>query len=103
MSRCLSGGISPYLAEIGHSVSSLEVGFRLQTKSCSGAIMITIKPQKNVRAASVYFDGHLSKDDYYTKGGPDKGKWFGKLAEELGLRGPVKKETFDLLASGYNP
>ena len=65
--------------------------------------MITIKPQKNVRAASVYFDGHLSKDDYYTKGGPDKGKWFGKLAEELGLKGPVKKETFDLLASGYDP
>jgi conjugative relaxase-like TrwC/TraI family protein len=65
--------------------------------------MITIKPQKNARAASVYFDGHLSKDDYYTKGGPDKGKWFGKLAEEMGLTGPVKKETFDLLASGYDP
>lgn len=55
--------------------------------------MITIKPQKNVRAASVYFDGHLSKDDYYTKGGPDKGKWFGKLAGELGLTGPVKKTS----------
>jgi conjugative relaxase-like TrwC/TraI family protein len=65
--------------------------------------MITIKQQKNISAASTYFDGHLSKDDYYTKNGPEKGQWFGKLTQELGLSGPVKKEPFDLLASGHHP
>jgi conjugative relaxase-like TrwC/TraI family protein len=65
--------------------------------------MITIKPQKNITAASAYFEIHLSKDDYYNQGEPDKGKWFGKLTQELGLDGSVKKESFDLLASGHHP
>jgi conjugative relaxase-like TrwC/TraI family protein len=65
--------------------------------------MITIKEQKNAHAASAYFDSHLSRDDYYSKGGKDKGQWFGKLCQELELKGTVKKETFDQLASGYDP
>ncbi len=65
--------------------------------------MITIKEQKNGRAAAAYFEGHLSKDDYYSKGGTDKGRWFGKLAEEVGLTGTVRKESFDQLASGHDP
>jgi conjugative relaxase-like TrwC/TraI family protein len=65
--------------------------------------MITIREQKNAAAANAYLDEHLSRDDYYTKGNPSHGKWFGKLAPEFGLSGAVEKESFDSLASGFNP
>ena len=65
--------------------------------------LITIKEQKNAASASAYFDEHLSRDDYYTKDDPSHGKWFGKLAPEFGLSGAVEKQSFDHLASGFNP
>ena len=65
--------------------------------------MITIKEQKNAASASTYFDEHLTRDDYYTKDDPSHGKWFGKLAPEFGLSGTVEKQSFDHLASGFNP
>ena len=65
--------------------------------------MITIKEQKNAASASTYFDEHLTRDDYYTKDDPSHGKWFGKLASEFDLSGGVGKQSFDHLASGFNP
>jgi conjugative relaxase-like TrwC/TraI family protein len=65
--------------------------------------MITIKEQKNAASASTYFDEHLTRDDYYTKDDPSHGKWFGKLAPEFDMSGAVEKQSFDHLASGFNP
>jgi conjugative relaxase-like TrwC/TraI family protein len=65
--------------------------------------LITIKEQKNAASACTYFDEHLTRDDYYAKDDPSHGKWFGKLAPEFGLSGEVEKESFDRLATGFNP
>ncbi len=64
---------------------------------------MTVKQQINVRTASAYFDDHLSGDDYYLEKGKSAGKWSGKLAPELGLKGEVKKEAFDRLVAGLHP
>lgn len=65
--------------------------------------MITVKAQKSVRAAAEYFKAHF-KDSSYHLGNPERqGRWFGKLADELGLAGEVEKRSFENLAAGRHP
>jgi conjugative relaxase-like TrwC/TraI family protein len=110
--RRATGGVSPIANAIGHGVTatgrlfdSLRSVFCLNKKQTQKERikMITVKEQKNAASASTYFDEHLTRDDYYTKDDPSPGKWFGKLAREFNLSGAVEKESFDHLASGFNP
>ena len=41
--------------------------------------------------------------DYYSQGNETVGRWGGKLAAELGLTGPVDKDTFDQMCDNINP
>ena len=63
--------------------------------------MLRITDSKNGRAAVLYFDGALSKSDYYAAEVP--GKWHGLGAARLGLIGTVERETFTRLIDNIDP
>ena len=67
--------------------------------------MFTAKPQKNRSAATMYFDEHLSHNDYYTQGESQAGYWIGQGAEHLGLKEgeAVGREAFLRLCDNQNP
>lgn len=65
--------------------------------------MLRITVSKSAKAASKYFDEGLSRQDYYSEKNEIQGKWHGKLSEGFNLRGEVKKEDFEKLASNINP
>ncbi|MBA3715368.1 MAG: relaxase domain-containing protein, partial [Pyrinomonadaceae bacterium] len=44
-----------------------------------------------------------SRENYYTEGERVEGEWSGKLAEELGLEGPIEREQFERLMDGQDP
>jgi conjugative relaxase-like TrwC/TraI family protein len=57
----------------------------------------------NVRTASGAA-GYFAKDNYYTRADADRsGAWFGKGAEELGLKGQVDAKTFEQVLKGFLP
>jgi conjugative relaxase-like TrwC/TraI family protein len=62
-------------------------------------------PQKNRAGAEMYFDEHLSHNDYYTQGETEHGHWIGAGAERLGLQpgGVVTRETFLKLCDNQHP
>ncbi len=62
-------------------------------------------PQKNRAGAEMYFDEHLSHNDYYTQGEAEHGHWIGAGAERLGLQpgGVVTRETFLKLCDNQHP
>ncbi len=59
---------------------------------------------KNYYASSVSTGGNASRQDYYSEGQESPGKFGGKLADRLGLKGkPVDKATFDRLCDNLHP
>ena len=65
--------------------------------------MITIHAQKNAVTGGVYFEKELDRGDYYKEHAGPSGIWFGRLARELELDGPVTRKDFDDLARGLHP
>ena len=67
--------------------------------------MFTGIPQKNKAVAKVYFDEHLSHNDYYTQGEVVAGRWIGRGVENLGLREgqPVERQAFMDLCDNVHP
>jgi conjugative relaxase-like TrwC/TraI family protein len=65
--------------------------------------MLRITVSKSASGATKYFDEGLTKSDYYQEKGEIIGQWHGKLAEQIGLKGDVKKEAFEALAYNKNP
>ncbi len=53
--------------------------------------------------AKAYFNEALSKADYYLDDQELAGRMMGKLADRLGLPGPVEKEVFHKLCDNINP
>jgi conjugative relaxase-like TrwC/TraI family protein len=67
--------------------------------------MFTAKPQKNRNAATLYFDEHLSHNDYYTQQETQAGYWIGQGVERLGLKPGEKvgREEFLRLCDNLHP
>jgi len=65
--------------------------------------MLRITANKSASGATKYFDEGLSKSDYYSEKNEITGKWQGKTAKLLGLKGDVKREEFEALAYNKNP
>ncbi len=67
--------------------------------------MFTGIPQKNKSVAKVYFDEHLSHNDYYTQGEVEVGRWIGEGVARLGLEEGqnVEREVFMDLCENVHP
>ncbi len=67
--------------------------------------MFTATAVKNQATAQIYFDEHLSHNDYYTEGEIQPGYWVGQDAERLGLQegSEVDQKTFLSLCEGNHP
>jgi len=67
--------------------------------------MFTAKPQKNRNAATLYFDEHLSHNDYYTQKETQAGYWIGQGAQRLGLKEGEKvgRDEFLRLCDNLHP
>ncbi|MBN8711865.1 MAG: hypothetical protein BGO12_05100 [Verrucomicrobia bacterium 61-8] len=67
--------------------------------------MFTASAMKNKATAQVYFDEHLSHNDYYTEGEVQPGYWIGEGADRLGLQegSPVDQSAFLSLCDGQHP
>lgn len=63
--------------------------------------MLRITHSDNPAAAVAYFDGALSRGDYYAAEAP--GVWHGLCAARLGLIGTVERDTFARLMRNENP
>ncbi len=63
--------------------------------------MLRITHSDNPAAAVAYFDGALSRGDYYANEAP--GVWHGICAARLGLIGTVERDTFAALMRNENP
>lgn len=55
----------------------------------------------HIRSKEYYID--LSSEDYYLKGGEPPGKWYGKGAAALTLRGRINPEQFHHVIDGFGP
>jgi conjugative relaxase-like TrwC/TraI family protein len=66
--------------------------------------MLRFSPAINAAQAEHYYKHEFSKGDYYT--GEETivaSRWHGRAAAELGLKGPVRPETFARLLQGRAP
>ncbi len=61
--------------------------------------MLRYHTSKSPYGVKTYFD----TSDYYSEGTEAVGCWFGKLAAELGLEGPVTKDAFGQMCDNINP
>lgn len=50
-----------------------------------------------------YSKEYTAKENYWQQDGAKQGEWTGKLAEEMGLTGPISLEEFARLADGMHP
>src|SRR5260370_24940300 len=62
--------------------------------------MLTIRDLSDGKG---YSSKHLEHSDYYAEGERVVGRWGGRAAEMLGLRGPVRGEDFESLRQGRDP
>lgn len=67
--------------------------------------MFTATAVKNQATAQVYFDEHLSHNDYYTEGEVQPGYWMGEGASRLGLQegSAVDQKAFLSMCEGNDP
>lgn len=81
----------------------LDYAFWLETKAASkreGTVVLSIGAMGGGQGE--YYIG-LGREDYYTEGGEPPGKWFGRGAEDLRLRGIVDPDAFRNLLEGCSP
>src|SRR5260370_34038736 len=62
--------------------------------------MLTIRALSDGKG---YSSKHLEHSDYYAEGERVVGRWAGRAAEMLGLRGPVRGEDFESFRQGPDP
>ena len=62
--------------------------------------MLTIRAMSDGKG---YSSRHLEHSDYYAEGERVVGRWMGRGAEMLGLRGAVRGEDFETLRQGLDP
>ncbi|MBL7815678.1 MAG: relaxase domain-containing protein [Saprospiraceae bacterium] len=65
--------------------------------------MLRIIVNSSAAGAKKYYSEGLSKQDYYSEKQEIVGKWGGKAAEKLGLKGEVTQEEFSNLCDNINP
>lgn len=65
--------------------------------------MIRMIQSQSAAGAKTYFSQALAKADYYLNDQELQGIMHGKLADRLGLAGPVNKKTFFALCDNINP
>ena len=66
--------------------------------------MLRIHCSESAQACAKYFDNHLETGDYYFEDQEnEKGTWFGKAAEKIGIEGQVTPEQFHRLIFNKHP
>jgi len=65
--------------------------------------MLRITPSTSAQGAKEYFTQSLTRSDYYIDGQEVVGRWGGKAAERLGLRGEVDAKSYFALCDNSNP
>lgn len=65
--------------------------------------MLRITPSTSANGAKEYFTQSLTRSDYYIDGQEVVGRWCGKAAERLGLRGEVDAKSYFALCDNSNP
>jgi conjugative relaxase-like TrwC/TraI family protein len=65
--------------------------------------MLRVTMSSSAAGAKAYYTQALSREDYYTEGQELIGRWGGRAAERLGLKGDVTKEAFERLCDGRHP
>ncbi len=65
-------------------------------------MVASISARKSVAAAAAYYQ-HMGKDDYYARENEAPGRWEGRAAERLSLKGSVSKSDFEAALEGVDP
>jgi conjugative relaxase-like TrwC/TraI family protein len=65
--------------------------------------MLSVTPSISSERAKRYFGESLKRDDYYTRGQEVAGQWFGKGAQQLGLKGEVDQASYFALCDNLHP
>jgi conjugative relaxase-like TrwC/TraI family protein len=65
--------------------------------------MLRITPSTSAKGAKEYFTQSLTRSDYYLEGQEVVGRWGGKGAEMLGLKGEVDAERYFAMIDNLNP
>ena len=67
--------------------------------------MMTMSKALSAGQAKDYYQQEFisAKENYYSESGEVRGQWYGRLAEEWGLKGEVGSEQYERLVAGQDP
>jgi conjugative relaxase-like TrwC/TraI family protein len=67
--------------------------------------MMTMSKALSAGQAKDYYQQEFTsaKENYYSESGEVRGQWYGRLAEEWGLKGEVGSEQYERLVAGHDP
>ena len=67
--------------------------------------MMTMSKALSAGQANDYYQKEFvnAKENYYSESGEVRGQWYGRLAEEWGLKGEVRSEQYERLVAGQDP
>jgi conjugative relaxase-like TrwC/TraI family protein len=67
--------------------------------------MMTMSKALSAGQAKDYYQKEFTsaKENYYSESGEVRGQWYGRLAEEWGLKGEVGSEKYERLVAGQDP
>src|SRR5438477_11673407 len=67
--------------------------------------MMTMSKALSAGQAKDYYQQEFisAKENYYSESGEVRGQWYGRLAEEWGLKGEVGSEQYERLLAGQDP
>ena len=67
--------------------------------------MMTMSKALSAGQAKDYYQQEFvsAKENYYSESGEVRGQWYGRLAEEWGLKGEVSSEQYERLVAGQDP
>src|SRR5205807_10606474 len=67
--------------------------------------MMTMSKALSAGQAKDYYRQEFisAKENYYSESGEVRGQWYGRLAEEWGLKGEVGSEQYGRLVAGQDP
>src|SRR3989442_12913330 len=67
--------------------------------------MMTMSKALSAGQAKDYYQREFisAKENYYSESGEVRGEWYGRLAEEGGLKGEVGNEQYERLVAGQDP